>query len=90
MCGSGMPNSGCWCSIAELTPRAASPVPGMGCGAEANQPQPAPSALQVVLHPQWGSAVYPASLFAKAPLEAVRQAIRDTEAELRAQGLEGL
>ena len=44
--------------------------------------------LQVVLHPQWGSSVYPASLFAKAPLEAVQQAVRQTEEELRAQGLD--
>lgn len=46
--------------------------------------------MQVVLHPRWGSAVYPASLFAKAPLEAVQQAIRETEEELRGKGLDKL
>ncbi len=45
---------------------------------------------QVVLHPRWGSSVYPASLFAKAPLDAVQHAIRETEEELRAQGLHTL
>lgn len=45
-------------------------------------------AVQVVLHPRWGSAVYPASLFARAPLEAVQRAIQETEAELRQQGLD--
>lgn len=36
---------------------------------------------KVVLHPKWGSSVYPATLFAKAPLEAVTAAIHEvTEA----------
>ncbi|GAB4816225.1 hypothetical protein N2152v2_003271 [Parachlorella kessleri] len=43
---------------------------------------------KVVLHPRWGSSVYPASLFAKAPLEAVQQAVKRAEEELRAQGLD--
>ena len=46
--------------------------------------------VQIVLHPRWGSAVYPASLFAKAPLEAVQRAIQETEEELKAQGLDKL
>ena len=30
---------------------------------------------QVLLHPEWGSYVYPATLFAKAPPEDLQQAI---------------
>ncbi|KXZ56956.1 hypothetical protein GPECTOR_1g862 [Gonium pectorale] len=32
---------------------------------------------KVLLHPVWGSAVYPASLFTEAPLEALQAAIED-------------
>lgn len=39
--------------------------------------------MQIILHPRWGSSVYPASLFAKAPLEAVQQAIDATVAALK-------
>ena len=39
---------------------------------------------QVVLHPTWGSAVYPASLFAKAPVSALRDAIASAERDIRA------
>lgn len=39
---------------------------------------------KVVLHPQWGSAVYPASLFTKAPVEALRAAVADAERAIRA------
>ena len=39
---------------------------------------------KVVLHPQWGSAVYPASLFTKAPLDALRAAVADAERAIRA------
>lgn len=39
--------------------------------------------LQVVLHPKWGSSVYPASLFAKAPLIALQQAIMAANVLLR-------
>ena len=42
-----------------------------------------PLDLQIILHPRWGSSVYPASMFAKAPLEAVRQAIDEAVAELK-------
>lgn len=38
---------------------------------------------QIILHPKWGSSVYPASMFAKAPLEAVQQAINEAVAELK-------
>lgn len=38
--------------------------------------------LQIVLHPQWGSSVYPATIFAKAPLAAVQAAIAGAEAAL--------
>jgi hypothetical protein len=40
-----------------------------------------------VLHPRWGSAVYPASLFTKAPLPELLAAIRDAEALLHGSGL---
>lgn len=44
-----------------------------------------PSFLQVVLHPDWGSAVYPATLFANAPLQALQDALAAGDA---AAGLE--
>lgn len=37
---------------------------------------------KVILHPNWGSSVYPASLFTKAPKDALLDAIRATEEEL--------
>lgn len=40
---------------------------------------------KVLLHPRWGSSVYPASMFTKAPLRAIQAAIAATEAELRAK-----
>ena len=40
---------------------------------------------KVVLHPAWGSAVYPASIFTKAPLTALHKALLETEAEIRAE-----
>ena len=39
---------------------------------------------KVVLHPQWGSAVYPATIFTKAPKDALAAAVAATEAEIRA------
>ena len=38
---------------------------------------------KVVLHPQWGSAVYPASIFARAPREALLRAVAETEADFK-------
>jgi hypothetical protein len=38
--------------------------------------------VQVILHPKWGSSVYPASLFAKAPLEVLTAAIDEAVAAL--------
>ena len=35
---------------------------------------------QILLHPEWGTSVYPASLFAKAPLETVQEAIKHAAA----------
>ncbi len=32
--------------------------------------------MQVLLHPEWGSYVYPASFFAKAPLKDLQAAIQ--------------
>jgi hypothetical protein len=40
---------------------------------------------KIVLHPNWGSSVYPASLFAKAPLDEVLVAIAATEKVLNVQ-----
>lgn len=34
---------------------------------------------KIVLHPVWGTSVYPASMFCKAPLEAAQRAIGDAE-----------
>jgi hypothetical protein len=31
--------------------------------------------LQILLHPRWGSYIYPASIFAKAPLETIQLAL---------------
>lgn len=42
--------------------------------------------MQIILHPKWGSSVYPASIFAKAPLEAVTEALRKAEAATAAEG----
>lgn len=42
---------------------------------------------KIVLHPRWGSAVYPATLFAKAPLQLLLEAIKEAEAELQGTGL---
>lgn len=43
--------------------------------------------LQIVLHPRWGSAVYPATLFTKAPLAQLVEAIKEAEALLQGTGL---
>jgi hypothetical protein len=40
-----------------------------------------------VLHPRWGSSVYPATLFCKAPLAELLAAIKETEAALQSNGL---
>eukprot|EP00878_Enallax_costatus_P008273 GHUV01008649.1.p1 GENE.GHUV01008649.1~~GHUV01008649.1.p1 ORF type:complete len:175 (+),score=26.50 GHUV01008649.1:208-732(+) len=42
---------------------------------------------KIVLHPRWGSAVYPATLFTKAPLEQLIAAIKEAEVELQRTGL---
>jgi hypothetical protein len=41
--------------------------------------------LKIILHPKWGSSVYPASMFVKAPVEVVLAAIKAAEAELAEQ-----
>lgn len=43
--------------------------------------------VQIVLHPRWGSAVYPATLFTKAPLQELLAAIKEAEAMLQGNGL---
>ena len=40
---------------------------------------------KVVLHPTWGSAVYPASMFAKCSAETLQAAIAKAEVEIRAK-----
>ena len=40
---------------------------------------------KVLLHPRWGSAVYPASLLTKAPLETAHSALRAVAAEMATQ-----
>jgi hypothetical protein len=42
---------------------------------------------QVILHPKWGSSIYPSSLFTKAPVEDLLQAIKEVEADPVAQAL---
>jgi hypothetical protein len=39
---------------------------------------------KIVWHPTWGSAVYPASLFAKCPLDALLDSIAIAERDIRA------
>lgn len=39
--------------------------------------------MQIILHPRWGSSVYPASMFTKAPAEAVQAAISGAAEALR-------
>ena len=38
---------------------------------------------KIALHPTWGSAMYPASIFTKAPVTALQRAVQVTEAEIR-------
>ena len=38
--------------------------------------------MQILLHPQWGSSIYPASLFAKASLEEIKAAVEAAAAEM--------
>ena len=38
---------------------------------------------KVVLHPQWGSSVYPATMFADAPLDALLRVIEEVDEERR-------
>lgn len=42
---------------------------------------------KIILHPKWGSSVYPASLFSRCSAEDMQAAIRATEAELKDEGL---
>ena len=42
---------------------------------------------KVVLHPTWGSAVYPASIFTKAPVTGLHEVFLEVEAEIRAEDL---
>eukprot|EP00775_Hariotina_reticulata_P004124 gene4124-4370_t len=42
---------------------------------------------KIVLHPRWGSAVYPATLFTKAPLQDLLSAVKEAEAMLQGSGL---
>jgi hypothetical protein len=40
---------------------------------------------KVILHPKWGSSVYPATLFARAPVGALQAAIKGAEEQLAAK-----
>jgi hypothetical protein len=42
---------------------------------------------KILLHPKWGSAVYPASLFVRAPLEEVKEAILEAEKKMVGGGV---
>jgi len=56
---------------------------GNPCGCNAattSKPTALPSPVQVLLHPEWGTSVYPASLFAKAPPETLQAAIQHAAA----------
>ena len=39
----------------------------------------------MVLHPKWGTSVYPATLFARCTPEALQDAIQGAEEQLRAE-----
>jgi len=42
---------------------------------------------KILLHPKWGSAVYPASLFVRAPLDEVKKAIVEAEKNMVVGGV---
>ena len=44
------------------------------------------NALQVLIHPRWGTSVYPATLFTKAPVTVLRKIIEEVEAEATGTG----
>jgi len=37
--------------------------------------------LQVLIHPRWGTSVYPATLFTKAPVNVLKKVIEEVESE---------
>ena len=37
--------------------------------------------LKVLIHPHWGTSVYPATLFTKAPVNVLKKVIEEVEAE---------
>ncbi len=37
--------------------------------------------LQVLIHPHWGTSVYPATLFTKAPVNVLKKVIEEVESE---------
>jgi hypothetical protein len=46
---------------------------------------PSPPPPQIVLHPKWGSSVYPASLFTRAPADVLLAAINEVQQALGAR-----
>lgn len=42
--------------------------------------------LQVMIHPRWGTSVYPATLFTKAPVNVLKKVIEEVEAETSGTG----
>ena len=42
--------------------------------------------MQVLIHPRWGTSVYPATLFTKAPINVLRKVIEEVESEMADTG----
>ena len=53
------------------------PIGCMTCGSDVKQ---------VLIHPRWGTSVYPATLFTKAPVTVLRKIIEEVEAEATGTG----
>ena len=41
---------------------------------------------QVLIHPRWGTSVYPATLFTKAPINVLKKVIEEVESEMADTG----
>ena len=42
--------------------------------------------MQVLIHPRWGTSVYPATLFTKAPINVLKKVIEEVESEMADTG----
>ncbi len=47
--------------------------------------RPCAGATQILLHPRWGSSIYPASMFVKAPVAEIQAALAAASGEMSAQ-----